>query len=169
MPDQIIQLTETARLTSLPLLSRRLLRGEPAAIRAAFALDVPTSPHSTSIGANDRILLWLGPDEWLLLAPAGVVLPDWDDDTGASVDVSHRQVSLLLRGSGADVALAVGCPLDLAVPAFPVGACRRTVFGKAEIVLWRRGVDEFHIEVWRSFVAYVRGLLEIGIADGTTR
>jgi sarcosine oxidase subunit gamma len=33
--------------------------------------------------------------------------------------------------------------------------CTRTLFGKAEIVLWRTAPDAFHIEVWRSFARYV--------------
>jgi sarcosine oxidase subunit gamma len=38
--------------------------------------------------------------------------------------------------------------------------CTRTVFAKAEVVLWRTGADAFHVEVWRSFAPYVLGLLE---------
>jgi sarcosine oxidase subunit gamma len=37
--------------------------------------------------------------------------------------------------------------------------CTRTVFSKADIVLWRTQLDEFHVEVWRSFAGYVTGLL----------
>ena len=76
------------------------------------------------------------------------------------VDVGHRQAGLVLEGPGAMDALAAGCPLDLHPTAFPVGMCTRTVFGKAEIVLWRQDMDRFHVEVWRSFAAYVCGLLE---------
>jgi len=37
--------------------------------------------------------------------------------------------------------------------------CTRTLFGKAEIVLWRTTPDTFRIEVWRSFAPYVLGSL----------
>jgi len=37
--------------------------------------------------------------------------------------------------------------------------CTRTVFAKAEIVLWRTAPDAFRIEVWRSFTDYVARLL----------
>jgi sarcosine oxidase, subunit gamma len=37
--------------------------------------------------------------------------------------------------------------------------CTRTVLAKAEIVLWRRAHDSFHLEVWRSFAGYVSGVL----------
>jgi sarcosine oxidase subunit gamma len=37
--------------------------------------------------------------------------------------------------------------------------CTRTVFAKADIVLWRTREDAFHVEVWRSFAGYVIGSL----------
>jgi sarcosine oxidase subunit gamma len=37
--------------------------------------------------------------------------------------------------------------------------CTRTVFSKADILLWRTAEEAFHIEVWRSFAGYVTGLL----------
>jgi sarcosine oxidase subunit gamma len=42
---------------------------------------------------------------------------------------------------------------------FPVDACTRTVFAKAEIVLWRTGLDAFRVEVARSYCRYVVDLL----------
>ena len=50
--------------------------------------------------------------------------------------------------------------LDLHPVAFPVGMCTRTVFGKAEIVLWRTEAEAYHIEVARSFAPYVWACLE---------
>jgi sarcosine oxidase subunit gamma len=55
--------------------------------------------------------------------------------------------------------LAAGCPLDLEADAFPVHMCTRTMLAKAEIVLWRTGAEEFRLEVWRSFAAYVSQFL----------
>ena len=51
------------------------------------------------------------------------------------------------------------CPLDLDLREFPIGMCTRTVFAKADIVLWRTRAEAFHVEVWRSFAGYVTGLL----------
>ena len=51
------------------------------------------------------------------------------------------------------------CPLPLNLRDFPVGMCTRTVFGKAEIVLWRPAEQVFRLEVWRSFATYVVELL----------
>ncbi|WP_283804904.1 sarcosine oxidase subunit gamma family protein, partial [Tardiphaga robiniae] len=62
-------------------------------------------------------------------------------------------------------AINAGCPQDLSLKAFPVGACSRTVFGKVEIVLLRTGGDAFRMEVWRSFSDYAFGLLAEGAQD----
>jgi sarcosine oxidase subunit gamma len=79
------------------------------------------------------------------------------------VEVSDRQVAVIVSGEGAELVLSAGCPLDLDITAFPVGACTRTVLGKTEIVLWRRADGMFHLEVWRSFAAYLAAFLEEAI------
>jgi sarcosine oxidase subunit gamma len=154
-----------ARLRAAPTCARFILRGEEslATIGALFGIDVPTAPcRANRSGA--RAALWLGPDEWLLIAPeeetaeiAAALAPL----AGALVEVSHRQVALLIEGQGAALALAGGVPLDLDVAAFPVGMAARTLFAKAEIVLWRTEPQEFRLEVLRSFAPYVWQSLEL--------
>ena len=140
-------------------MARLALRGDASTLGAAFGLALPAQPCRAT-EADGRSALWLGPDEWLLLAPSGTLDANAAVPGASVVDIGHRQVGLLLEGPGAMDALAAGCPLDLHLTAFPVGMCTRTVFGKAEIVLWRQGAERFHLEVWRSFAAYVHGLLE---------
>ena len=77
------------------------------------------------------------------------------------VDVSHRQTAIILEGPGAADTLNAAVPLELSDAAFPVGMCVRTIFEKAEIVLWRTGLERFHVEVWRSFGPYVWELLDL--------
>jgi sarcosine oxidase subunit gamma len=140
-------------------MARLALRGDASALGAAFSLALPTQPCRAA-QADGRSALWLGPDEWLLLAAPGTLDADTAVPGASVVDIGHRQVGLVLEGPGAVDALAAGCPLDLHPTAFPVGMCTRTVFGKAEIVLWRQGTERFHVEAWRSFAAYVHGLLD---------
>ena len=156
-------------VTSAPTASRFILRGPPAAMTAAAsALGLDWSGEACRAAAGpSAVALWLGPDETLLLLPEGADLTApaqlsaaLDGLTYALVDVSHRQTGLLISGSDAEALLATSCPLDLHPPRFPVGMCTRTVFAKCEIVLWRTAPDRFHLEVWRSFRAYVLGLLE---------
>jgi sarcosine oxidase subunit gamma len=110
--------------------------------------------------------LWLGPDEWLLLAPGvegsavGAALAEALHGQAASlVDVGHRQVGLVVAGPRAADLINAGCPLDLDLSAFPEGMCTRTVLAKVEIVLWRTAADAFRIEVARSLAPYVVELL----------
>jgi sarcosine oxidase subunit gamma len=115
--------------------------------------------------SGERAALWLGPDEWLLVAPlaqSALALRIERALAGlphSLVDVSHRQVALLLEGPHAATLLASGCALDLDVAAFPVGMCARTMLAKAEVLLWRTGALSFRLEVWRSFAPYVTQFL----------
>jgi sarcosine oxidase subunit gamma len=116
---------------------------------------------------GSRATLWLGPDEYLLLgadeeaqeSAAEALEHTLGDIPHALVNISHRQFALEVNGPHAATILNGACPLDLDLGEFPVGMCTRTVFTKADIVLWRTGEDSFHLEVWRSFSAYVTGLL----------
>ena len=167
MPDTLIATTPIGvRIDAAPPMARLLLRGDPAALGRRIQLDLPTTPCTAAAGV--RSALWLGPDEWLVLAPAATGWTEWDDEHGAAIDIGHRQIAFTVTGEQAATVLAVGCPLDLDRSVFPAGSCTRTVFGKAEIVLWRREPHVFHIEVWRSFAAYVGGLLAEGASDIAT-
>ena len=137
-----------------------------AAVSAALDVALPTQACRAAV-TDEAAALWLGPDEWLLLRPGGLPAPELPAGaTGSVVDVSHRQVAMLVAGPRAEEILASGCPLDVALPAFPVGMCTRTLFHKAEIVLWRTAPDTFHLEVWRSFSRYVEALLVEADRDG---
>jgi sarcosine oxidase subunit gamma len=152
----------------LPFAARWILRGGPkvrTAAETALKLAVPAAACRAAT-AGDSAALWLGPDEWLLIAGEHAA-----DETTAGlrtalaglphslVDVSHRQIALEVSGADAPLLLAAGCPLDLDPAAFPVGMCTRTMLAKAEIVLWRTGAEVFRIEVWRSFAPYVSDFL----------
>jgi sarcosine oxidase subunit gamma len=153
--------------------ARFVLRGADAwsAVGAAFGLTIPSRPL-TSATSGDRSALWLGPDECLLLAPAAetaalyqALAAALDGIAGALVDISHRQTALLIEGAKAAAVLNAGVPLDLSLAAFPVGMVTRTIFEKAEIVLWRTGSEAFRVEVWRSFAPYVLALLQAADRD----
>ncbi len=160
---------DRAALARLPPASRFILRGKPAAVTAAgnaFGVGLPGLACRAAVAA-DRAALWLGPDEWLLLAPEsegaelGAALERaMAGEAHSLVDVSHRQVAIEVSGPNAEAILNAGCPLDLDPGAFPVGMCTRTVLAKAEIVLWRTMPLCFRVEVSRSFASYVWRLLE---------
>lgn len=155
-------------LRAKPVATRFIFRGASAAqtaAGAAFGVALPTSACRAATSGN-RAALWLGPDEFLLLAPDGEcdsiaasLAVALGDQPHSLVDVSHRQVAFEITGPQAEWLLEAQCPLPLHLAEFPVGMCTRTVFAKAEIVLWRTAPDAFHVEVWRSFSRYVVELL----------
>jgi sarcosine oxidase subunit gamma len=160
------------RLTVAPVASRLSLRAPAesvSALSSALGLTLPASPK-TSGRAGGRSALWLGPDEWLVIDEAGSDLPallSGADVLHSAVDVSHRNVGIIVSGPGAEATLSAGCPQDLSLEIFPVGACSRTIFGKVEIVLFRSEEDTFRVECWRSFSDYVFGLLAEGAEDAS--
>jgi sarcosine oxidase, subunit gamma len=155
-------------LSEAPPAARFILRGAEG-VRVAcgmvFGAEPPSRLGSAGEGAG-RAALWLGPDEWLLIADGadaadiGGVLESVLEGTAHSlVDVSHRQIGLIASGPAAARVLNAGCPLDLGLKAFPVRFATRTVFDKVETVLWRRAETNFHIEIWRSFAPYLASSL----------
>lgn len=70
-----------------------------------------------------------------------------------------------MTGPGAEATLSAGCPQDLSLAVFPVGACSRTIFGKVEIVIHRTAEDAFRVECWRSFSDYVFTFLSEAARD----
>ena len=152
-------------LAPAPPAARWSLRGDAKDAGKALKAKLPTAPN-TSAAKDGRTALWLGPDEWLVIGDEVEERPEAPAaETFAATDVSHRNVAILVSGEGAAATLNAGCPRDLSVEAFPIGACARTVLGKAEIVLLRTDKDAFRVECWRSFAPYVWAFLEDAAAD----
>jgi sarcosine oxidase subunit gamma len=145
-------------------LSLRLPDDAPALTSAILGLTLPVEPCRAAQG-DHYSALWLGPAEWLILAAmeAKGLMAELSEETGQAphslVDISHRQTGIAVSGADAAAMLNAGCPLDLELATFPVGMCTRTLFMKADIVLWRTDQERFHLEVWRSFAPYVWELL----------
>ncbi|WP_082639672.1 sarcosine oxidase subunit gamma [Aureimonas sp. AU20] len=115
---------------------------------------------------GSRRAIWLGPDEWLLVAPyaeAGHLFDGLEQALAeiphSLVEVSHRSLGYAISGREAASVLAAGCPLDLDQRAFPIGMATRTVLAKTEIILQRTGGESFQLDVWRSFANYTLGYL----------
>lgn len=158
------------RLTPAASASRISLRAPEASVAAlstALGLTLPTSPK-TSAQSGSRTALWLGPDEWLVIDDGAVDLVAVAADSSvlhSAADVSHRNIGIIVSGPDVEACLSAGCPQDLSLGAFPVGACSRTLFGKVEIVLLRLDAETFRVECWRSFSEYVFGLLAEAAED----
>ena len=161
-----LQRGAAAELSIMPPRAKFVLRCRPGGVGAAgeaFGVVLPSACRAAISG--DRAALWLGPDEWLLLAPPDEVSSIGDQVSGALgashslVDVSHRSAAITVKGDQAAPLINHGCPLDLSPSAFPVGMCTRTIFEKAEVILWRTEERTYQIEIERSFATYVWHML----------
>ena len=169
------QVRETRTLPSivltvslLPCATRLAIRGREAAAAAmSFAIGVEFPRQACrAVTEGSRAVLWLGPDEWLLIAPddrpdvlVEALTGALGGEPASIVEVSDRNVGIVVAGERAAEAINAFNALDLDAAAFPVGMCTRTLFGKAEIILWRTAADAFRLEAWRSFAPYVLGCL----------
>jgi heterotetrameric sarcosine oxidase gamma subunit len=132
-----------------------------ASIGMAIGALLGTAPCRAVI-VRDRTALWLGPDEWLVLAPETETSLAQQPVAalGSVVDVSHAYAGIEVSGPRAAWCISAFNALDLDSQAFPIGACTRTLFGKVEFVLWRAEPELFRIEVARSYAPYVWQCLE---------
>jgi len=147
--------------------SLRAAEESAASLSQALGVTLPRKPK-TSAAKGGRTVLWLGPDEWLVIDEVGTdPLADCTKakQLHSAVGVSHRNVAISVVGPAAEACINAGCPQDLSLAVFPVGACSRTVLGKAEIVLLRTAQDAFRVECWRSFSEYVFTLLSEAARD----
>jgi sarcosine oxidase, subunit alpha len=160
---------KSVQLAALEPATRLAIRGGTAAATAiglAFGVLLPTVP-CRAMTARDRAALWLGPDEWLILAPAGaaielvaLAIKAVGAHPASVVDVSQQTAALEIAGERAAWCLNAFCALDLDRRIFPPGTCTRTLLGKAEVVLWRIGVEVFRVETPRSLFPHIWACLE---------
>jgi sarcosine oxidase subunit gamma len=141
-----------AVLTEVELQSQVSVRGEPPG-------GFPVTPNTTAV-VDGNMVLWLGPDEWLVL---GGVEADYPA-AAAAIDVSANRVAFELAGDDAAEVLAQGCSLDLHRTAFPPGSCAQTLLARAQVILFRREEEVFAILVRPSFERYLRAWLDDAIA-----
>jgi heterotetrameric sarcosine oxidase gamma subunit len=167
-PAPVARASNSVQLTILALTSRLSVRAGYAAgtgIGLALGVLLPTVP-CRSVISRDRAALWLGPDEWLIIAPesasglAAQARKAVGDHPASIIDVSHGSQTIEITGRRAAWCLTAFCALDLDLQAFPVGMCTRTLLGKAQVVLWRIAPEVFQLDVARSFVPYVWACLE---------
>jgi sarcosine oxidase, subunit gamma len=132
-----------------PPMARFSLRARQGqALETLLGVKVPKK-----IGATEGSIVCLGPDEWLMRAPAGTNIPMGAGLAIAVTDVSERSVCLIVEGPKAAQVIMSGCPQDL--DHFPVGKASRTLYETVEIILIREAEDRFHVEVWRSFASWL--------------
>lgn len=167
-------------LREVPFLAQidiRLAPADQAAFDAIASVvgPLPLEPNTFTGGSNGSVL-WLGPDEWLLVGPPGgeadleSQLRDALDEAAARVsivDVSANRTTLELGGPNARAALEGGCSIDLHPRAFGPGQCAQTLLARAGVII-QQLTDEpqYRIFVRPSFATYVATWLKDALVEG---
>lgn len=159
-------------LSERRFLAKINLRGKPTkrfreVVAQALGCEPPMKPNTVAT-AGELAVLWLGPDEWLVVGPAGreAALADTlRGDLGrfhaAVTDVSEGRTVIALSGPHARDVLRKGCPLDVHPRAFKTGDCAQTTLAKAIVILHRTGdAPAYDVYVERSFADYLWSCLE---------
>ena len=161
-----------ARVRELPFLVQIDVRADPSdgglmgRLRSVLGVDLPLEANTTAISADgSRHVLWLGPDEWLVLgepgtgaALEGALRDALAGGRGAVVDVSADRTTLSISGPRARELLAFGCALDLDARSFGPGRCAQTMLARANVIIVPVGPAEepaFRVLVRPSFAGYV--------------
>ncbi len=161
------------QLPRLAVVNLRVQPGGPAARRIEAALGTALPLANTTATAGGRYVLWLGPDEWLIVGAPGtereiepLVREALGGGGGSVVDLSANWTCLELSGTGARDVLATAVSLDLHPREFPVGRCAQTLLAKAPIVLWHPDDSStYRIVVRPSLARYVTDWLR-DVTDG---
>jgi sarcosine oxidase subunit gamma len=127
----------------------------------AARLAFPPEPNTVA-GDMTRGVLWLGPNEWLVVGLPGTAadtVTELEDELAGQhhsvVDVSQNRTVIELRGADRHALLASGCGIDLDprggwVP----GLCAQTLFARAQVILQELD-GATRVFVRPSFAGYV--------------
>jgi sarcosine oxidase subunit gamma len=155
------------RLRELPFLAQLDIQLQPhgtAAQRLGRVLGtpLPTGPNTVTQAGHHRVL-WLGPEEWLVVGPDGsahataeLLRAALEDEPGSVVDVSANRTTLELAGPAAREVLEKGCALDLHPRTFGPGACAQTLLARVNVILHQVDAEPcYRLLVRGSFAPYL--------------
>jgi sarcosine oxidase, subunit gamma len=141
------------------------LRLDPA-LAAGSPVALPPAPNTWQATA-DREALWLGPDQWLLVAAPGsaaALVPELEQAYAGRhhsvVDVSANRAILELAGQDRFELLTQGCGLDLHPRVWYDGRCAQTLLARVPVLLQERD---------RATRLFVRASLAGHLADWLLR
>ena len=128
------------------------------------------------VTVGDRHLVWLAPDEFLLLCAAGTethlhsqLTLDLDGIHAAVTNVTDGLCALSLRGPATRKVLAKGCGLDLHPSKFAAGDAAQTMLVHAGITLIATDESGFTLVCRTSFAPYVTTwLMDAGLEFGAS-
>ena len=135
---------------------------------AAVTGGLPVRCGEITSGPAGVSVLWLGPEEFLAIAPdesldslPGLLVDALGDGAGQVVDLSSNRTTFELSGPSARAVLEKSCAADLHPRSFAVGTAITTEVGKVPTPLWKTGEETFQLFPRASFADHLgRWLLD---------
>ena len=130
-----------------------------AALAAALGTGLPQRVGEVAGAAEGTAVLWLGPDEFLAIAPegsglAGELVAALGGEPGQVIDLSANRSVLELSGPAAPLVLRKSCPADLHPRAFGVNRAIATTLANIPVLLWRTGEQSWYVLPRVSFTEH---------------
>lgn len=155
----------SVQLAELPFLTMVGVRVDPESAGArgideALGAPLPRRVGETS-AAGGHTVLWLGPDEWLVVSEVDAAtlvdrLRAAAGDTPAQVlDLSANRTVIELTGPSARSVLEKGCPADLHPRSFGNGSAIVTSLARVPVLLWKVEAERFRVLPRASLAQYV--------------
>ena len=130
---------------------------------------LPTKANTYSTNAINEKVIWLGPNEWLIVSDDGdaflKLLNEIGDLEASVTDVSENRTIIRISGRYVNVLLSKFLVLDLEKNLSTDSSCAQTLFVKVPVLLVRNRYDRTGIDIFtnRSHANYIYNL----IVDGT--
>tara|TARA_B100000963_G_scaffold333369_1_gene325645 strand:- start:67 stop:681 length:615 start_codon:yes stop_codon:yes gene_type:complete len=124
----------------------------------------PTANKFTTAG--ERHVVWLGPDEFMIICEAGkdeelasAINASFGSHHAAVTDITDALAAFKLKGAAVRQVLAKGCALDLHQSSFASGDAAQTLLSQAAVTIMALADDEFFIICRTSFAPYLHDWL----------
>ena len=151
------------------------VRGDEAALAAiehAIGARPSVTPNRSAGSEPGARILWLGPDEWLVVdasrAPAtleSLLVTAIEPSGGTAVDVSAHRTTFELSGPAARDLLASACSIDLDPRVFGPGCCAQTMLARVDVVLDCLAPELIRVFVRASFATYLVAWLRDALVE----
>lgn len=173
---------EAVSLREIPFLAQiglRAARGSEGAdaLEQALGGQLPGGVGQVTALDGDRHLLWLGPDDFLLIAPdeadggpdpaqlTAQLRDALGEHSGQVTDLSANRTTLELSGPRAQEVLDKSVRIDLDPPAFDTGRALVTLLGGVGVILWRVEADTIRVLPRASFAVHTAQWLLDGMRE----
>ncbi|MEZ5877446.1 MAG: sarcosine oxidase subunit gamma family protein [Tepidamorphaceae bacterium] len=171
--------TDSVSATELPFTTQIGLRGDASdaafvkAVKAAIGVAPPSEACTVAVKGDNRVL-WLGPDEWLVVAPddvEGALLSKLEKGLAklgaVAIDLTGNRTVIELSGPSARAVLEKGCYHDMHPRAFPVGRVVGTLIAHTQLFLERASdnPETFRLYVRSSFARHMAEWLMDAMAE----